>query len=330
MIAVVVVAAVLSALLVGIVRRDAVRRGLIDRPNDRSSHLTPTPRGGGLGLIVAIGSALVYAAGRVGFGSPEVNVALATLAVALVAVIGWVDDHGGAAVGVRLAVHVLAGVLLLPLVRTVPLPVLLGPVALGWWVLWTVSAINVVNFMDGIDGIIGLQGLVFGAYCGLVGEPGGSAQLLGFALAGASLGFLVWNWNPARIFMGDVGSGALGVVFVATGAVLAREGRVGFVAAYAPLMPIFLDAAVTLLARLRRGERLSEAHRNHLYQRLANGGLGHARVALAFGGASLLAAGAAAAVPAGGPYLLVPLLFAFTLAGAFADRRWRSAPSVLP
>jgi Fuc2NAc and GlcNAc transferase len=306
----------MSALFVFFVRRHALRRGLIDRPNARSSHSVPTPRGGGLGVVLAFLIALAVAM-RASLGLVEVIALLATL---VVAAIGWVDDHGGASVRVRLAIHLLAAALLLPLVRSIPLlslPMWAGP---AWWIFWTVAAINVVNFMDGIDGIIGLQMLVFGSYVALIGAPGGTARMAGLALAGASLGFLFWNWSPARIFMGDVGSGALGVISVVLGGLAIRDGGRDVVSVFAPLVPLFLDATLTLIGRQRRGERLSDAHRTHLYQRLANGGIGHARVSVGFGACSVLSALIAARFPTGGVLLLGGLLAPSLLAWIVADR----------
>ena len=310
------VATGLSALLVFLVRRHALLRGMLDRPNARSSHTVPTPRGGGLGLVLAFLTTVAIVRGT-SFGAAEIG---AVIGVLVVAAIGWVDDHGGASVRARLAVHLTAGGLIVPLAWALPLFGLPMWACAAWWVFWTVAAINVVNFMDGIDGIIGLQTLVFGGYVAFAGSPGGVAQTAGLALAGASVGFLVWNWSPARIFMGDVGSGALGVIVVAVGVFLMRDGRRDLVAAFAPLVPLFLDATLTLVARVRRGERLSDAHRTHLYQRLANGGLGHGRVAAGFGICSVICALAAARFPAGGPMLLVGLLAPCVVAWVVADR----------
>lgn len=322
-------AATVSYVLVGLVRRDALRRGVLDRPNERSSHALPTPRGGGLGLIaaVAIASLAQADAGRALAQWP------AALAVGLVAVVGWLDDHRGAPVRIRLAVHVAAGLLLLPLAHAASFglagspPVAAVVVALGcWWILWTVSAINVVNFVDGIDGIIGAQVLVYGMFLAWLGEADGPARAFGAALAGASGGFLAWNWSPARIFLGDVGSGALGTLIVIGGLLLLREGRVGFVAAYLPLVPIFLDASVTLVRRARRGEHLSQAHRSHLYQRLANAGVGHARVSLAYALASLLLAAAVVRSAVAEGLLLTAAIAALVVVGAVAERSAQPFP----
>jgi Fuc2NAc and GlcNAc transferase len=217
---------------------------------------------------------------------------LALAGLLVVAHAGWVDDRRGSSVGARLTAHLFAAMTLLPLVSVpAPIPAWMGWGAVAWWALWAVSAVNVVNFIDGIDGLIGTQALVFGLYIlliALTGTRDGHGAAFGAVLAGASAGFLLWNWPPAKIFLGDVGSGALGFAMVLGGILLMRETGVGVVQAFLPLYPIFLDASATLVARRLRGERLTEAHRSHLYQRLANGGWGHAPVTLAYGGTSLL------------------------------------------
>jgi Fuc2NAc and GlcNAc transferase len=285
---------------VGLVRRYALARAILDHPNERSSHQAPTPRGGGLGMVVAFLLVASAMPGWLGVVWPLL------LGVAAVAAVGWWDDRGHVPVRVRLSVHLVAAATLLPMVLLpAPLPGWMGMAALLWWVFWGVSAINVINFMDGIDGLVASQVALFGIHLTLGGAgwvpgasggtPGGSlpgmATGWGLLLAAVTGGFLIWNRPPARIFMGDVGSGTLGLLSVAGGLLLMRELGVSLVPAFLPLAPLFLDATWTLLRRWRRGERIWEAHRSHLYQRLANGGWGHARVTLLYGGA------AAAALP---------------------------------
>ena len=196
--------AMLAGLLVSLVLRYAVRAAVLDHPSDRSSHSVPTPRGGGLGLISAF--LLVFSVWAPVW-DVDWQVVVGLGGVALTALVGWKDDHGGLNVATRLAAHVIAGALLVPLALSpTPVPNWLGAGAAIWWVFWTVSAINVVNFMDGIDGLIGLQALVFGLHISILGTDSGLARAFGVALAGAALGFLVWNWAPAKIFLGDVGS----------------------------------------------------------------------------------------------------------------------------
>lgn len=220
---------------------------------------------------------------------PATPLLFAAVGILGVATVGWFDDRlGGLSPSLRIAIHLLAGLLLLPAAAGLELGAVSQVLAAVWWIFWTVSAINVVNFIDGIDGLIGAQALVFGSHLLLNGADDGS-KLFGAVLAGASLGFLMLNWAPAKIFLGDVGSGALGAIFVLGGILYMRGGSGGLFAAFLPLCPIFLDASVTLLLRAYRREKLSEAHRSHLYQRLANGGLGHARVSLLYGLASVTA-----------------------------------------
>jgi len=277
----VAVAGVLSLALVGLVRRYALQQALLDMPSERSSHTVPTPRGGGLGMIAACFAVFALVARPV--ARQEWALAAALLGVAAVAVVGWLDDHGSLPVAPRLTVHLLAGLAVAWLALDVPGPFgLLGVAGAAWWVFWTVSAINVTNFMDGIDGLIGLQALVFGLHLLLL-QTGGAAAVAGAALTGAALGFLVWNWSPARIFMGDVGSASLGVFMAMAGVLSQRHTGLPISQAFLPLFPIFLDASVTLVRRWRRGEQLTQPHRSHLYQRLANSGWGHARVSLAYG-----------------------------------------------
>jgi UDP-N-acetylmuramyl pentapeptide phosphotransferase/UDP-N-acetylglucosamine-1-phosphate transferase len=292
-----IAALVASVALVGLVRQYALRRDVLDHPGERSSHSTPTPRGGGAGLLAAWLLVLVPSLSPGWHGSWPLLVSFA--GVLAVAAIGWIDDHGGLAVRLRLVAHGVAACALLPLVllpEAVPAwPV---PVAAAWWIFCAIAAANVVNFIDGIDGLIGLTALVFGGFAAVVGLPAGAAAGCGLALAGAAAGFLVWNWSPAKIFLGDVGSGAIGFVIVIIGVLLMRETGRGIILTFLPLWPIVADASATLIRRWRRSEPLTQAHRSHLYQRLANEGWGHARVSLLYGFGALAGA-ACSAMPAG-------------------------------
>ncbi len=278
-----------SAVLVGLVRRHALKVELLDHPSDRSSHDRPTPRGGGLGVIVAaLGGVL---AGGLPLSPPFIA---ALAAVVAVAIVGWQDDRASLSARRRILVHVAAGAGVAWFAAATPGPLsVTGPIAVAWWVFWSVAAINVTNFMDGIDGLIGSQMLVFGAHLLLLSGGDRTGLVMGTALAGASAGFLLWNWAPAKIFLGDVGSGSLGLLAVIGGIAGMNASGWPLEAVFLPLMPMFLDATVTLIRRYRRGKRVWEAHREHLYQRLARSGWGHARVSLAFGVLAVLGAGAA-------------------------------------
>ena len=293
---------------VRLVRRYSLRHSVLDQPSERSSHTVPTPRGGGLGVVLAV--ALVGVPTLAAIGTPPAALALGALAVAAVAAVGWMDDHRPLPARARLVVHLLAGVAVACIAdRWLGTASALRWLLAGWWIFWTVSSINVVNFMDGIDGLIGSQLAIYAAYVALLAPPSSVPSLLGAVVAGASLGFLHSNWAPAAIFLGDVGSGAYGILAVLVGlGLVAPDDASSFVRAYLPLFPLFLDASVTLVRRARVGERLTTPHRSHLYQRLANGPWGHARTALAFAMAAALGA-LVGLLPRGGTALLVTAVY---------------------
>ncbi|MBA3685211.1 MAG: glycosyltransferase family 4 protein [Planctomycetes bacterium] len=245
------------------------RQRLLDLPNQRSSHERPTPRGGGIGLVAA----LVATAGAAAWMDGAVRALPILAALVVVAALGWWDDHRPLSARFRLAIQALAAAVV---IAALPLP---GEVvAFGWllpvggavgWVVALAAAvwiINLTNFMDGIDGIAGTQGFVAGlAYWVVLGGWSGS---LAVACAGSCLGFLAWNWPPARIFLGDVGSTTLGLVFVVM-MLACLQGGLPVEAVLLPIAPFFADATATLLRRAWNREHLATAHRSHLYQRLA-------------------------------------------------------------
>jgi UDP-N-acetylmuramyl pentapeptide phosphotransferase/UDP-N-acetylglucosamine-1-phosphate transferase len=252
------------------------------------------------------------------------RIALAIGGIILTACVGWLDDRHTLGVKPRLAAHIAGAAAVLPLALfPTPVPVFLGMAAVLWWIVWGAASINVVNFMDGIDGLIAAQIAVFATHLFMLAVPNGAAFHLGGALAGAAFAFLWWNWAPAKIFLGDAGSGALGLTMALGGLLLLREGSAGVVRAYLPLYPLFLDATVTLLRRAARGERLTQAHRSHLYQQLANGSMGHARVSLLYAAAALVGL-AVAQIPAErGATLAIILYFVAVPAAA-----WRLARNI--
>lgn len=274
-------------------------RAMLDRPNERSSHKVPTPRGGGLAVIVVLVAALW--AIQIASGVPPWRMAVLTAALAALAAVSWIDDRDGADWRLRLALQFvaatagLAAIGIAPLADRLGLPIwLVGAVlALGW--VWF---INLYNFMDGIDGITGVETASIGV--GLVvlsvvtlGAVAGQA-LAGLALAGVSIGFLVWNWHPARVFLGDVGSVPLGYV---VGGLLIEAVVAGHWAA-ALILPLYYvaDATLVLLIRARSGLKPWQAHRSHFYQRAHQGGLSHAQVStwIGLGNVALIVLAAAA------------------------------------
>jgi Fuc2NAc and GlcNAc transferase len=277
-----------SLLLTGWMRRVALSRGLLDVPNARSSHQIPTPRGGGVAIAVAAsaGFCLLAAAHRL-----DVNLLIALLGGGTaVAVVGFVDDHRPLPASIRLAMHAAAATWAvvwlggLPPLRIADHVVQLGFGGYVLSVLGIVWTLNLFNFMDGIDGIAASEAVfigVGGALLAILSGFGGVSFGVDLVFAAACGGFLVYNWPPARVFMGDVGSGFVGFVI----AVLAlATARLNSSAAWEWLLlgaVFFVDATVTLVRRIARGERAQDAHRSHAYQWLARRWKSHRRVTLA-------------------------------------------------
>jgi Fuc2NAc and GlcNAc transferase len=331
---------VTSLVLVGLMRRVALRTGLIDVPNSRSSHASPRPRGGGLAIALVVLTG-VAASGRLTPGAPEFWVPWFVGGV-MVAGAGFVDDVRGLSAPARAAIHLLAAVIVMKATGGLPpfaSPGGAGDLGLMGWVVGAVGivwSINSFNFMDGIDGLAAAQA-VFLAVCGagLMGT-GGDADSVRFslyALAGSAAGFLWWNFPPARIFMGDVGSGFIGFSLAAAAVFSVKAGD-GNLWTWIILDGLFIaDATTTLVTRLLRGERFYEAHRSHVYQRLARRWASHRKVTLLYAAVNVVWclpwAVAAARLPASAPLVaalaLVPLFVTAVAAGA-----GRSDPAPTP
>jgi len=273
---------------VGLTRRYAVRR-LLDVPNERSSHHQPTPRGGGLGLTVVHLIAMTVAT-LLALVRPELFAALAGGGM-VVAIIGFMDDHGHVNASLRLVCHFLIFAWAVWWLGGLP-PVDFGwgAVDLGWigtvmLLLYLAWFLNLFNFMDGIDGIAGIEAITMSGTAALLVTVAGNEwhdALPLWLLAAATAGFLVWNWPPAKIFMGDVGSGYLGYGL----GVLALWTVVeGWLSPWVWLImggAFLADATVTLCVRALRRERLAEAHRSHAFQRLSRHWRSHRCVTVAF------------------------------------------------
>ena len=311
--------------------------GRLDVPNGRSSHQTPTPRGGGIGLLAGLAAGL-GTAWWLGMGLLAWNFMLAGLQVAGCGLVA--DWQRKVSVWPRLAVHTLAAVLVLgssgPLYRLpmpVPLDVPLGVLSWPVSLLWIVGVVNIYNFLDGIDGFAGTQGVIAGLAIALM-NLGTTFTAVGLATAGACLGFLLHNWHPARIFMGDVGSTTLGFLLAALPFQLEPARRSEAVFWVAMSLWFFLaDGTFTLMRRALRGEKPWEAHRAHLYQLLVRGGMRHDAVVSRVGAlAILVAAVAVAASRAGNPAAqwvsLSVAVAGFALYGAWVEVQYRGARKV--
>lgn len=272
-------------------------RGVLDLPNDRGSHARPTPRGGGLAIVAVVSAAALLAAVL----HPESLVAVAgvMLPALAVAVVSWCDDMRPVPIRVRFGVHfaaAIAAIAILGPVERIDLGSFgafdLGVAAWPLTVLWIVGLINAFNFMDGIDGIAGITGLAAGMAIAAAAWISGATAIgaVAAAFAAASLGFLMWNWPPARVFMGDVGSTFCGFVLAVLPLAVGAEAkpRVVPVAVFV-MWPFIFDTAYTILRRLRNRENIFQAHRSHLYQRLAIAGWSHRAVSALYGALAAMA-----------------------------------------
>ena len=283
-----------AAALTRSIRSYALRHSIVDVPNARSSHSVPTPRGGGVSIVLMALAALCVA-GLSRWIQSDVVVALMVGGL-LVAGIGWLDDRSHVPARWRLLVHFVAAawvVMDAGWVTTLPMPG--GEFALGWLaaplgVLWVAWVLNLYNFMDGIDGIAGIEAVTVSGVASvllwLAQEPG--LAFVVAAVGAASLGFLAWNWPPAKVFMGDAGSAFLGFTFASLALVTHAQGAL-VIWPWLILLGVFLvDATLTLVRRLARREKVYEAHRSHAYQHAARALGSHRPVTLAVGVVNLV------------------------------------------
>lgn len=281
------VGAGLSAFLTWWFCRPGSRFYILDHPNERSLHTSPTPRTGGIAIVavcVLLGTALlIYSGGEMR------RFTWLGVAILLLAATSFVDDRLGLAPGRRLLVHLIVATTLLAggfLIDTIELPgarfALPLIVAVPLTLLFIAWMVNLYNFMDGMDGFAGGMAVAgFGVYA-LLGIVSGQYLFAGMNLivAAAAGGFLLFNFPPARIFMGDTGSSCLGLL---AAAFTIWGIQIGVFAAWIGLLvfsPFIVDATVTLLRRFWRGDKIWQAHKAHYYQRLVQSGWGHRRTVL--------------------------------------------------
>jgi len=255
--------------------RYAFRIGMIDLPNDRSSHALPTPRGGGMGILLAFVVASLVSGMSHFLWVPT----------SFISIVSFFDDKLHLSPRTRLLFQFsAAGAALFSLLYPVPVDFLLKVLLLIFFMVFIVGTANFYNFMDGINGIAGLTGfvgfLLLTVHAHGIGNSSYAPVLL--AVSFACLGFLPFNIPSARVFMGDVGSILLGFFF-ALSVIMLASSITEFLALAGCLFPFYADTLATLYVRWRSGERLSQAHRRHLYQLLANQmGLPHWKVSLGY------------------------------------------------
>ena len=273
----------ISLIGVGVMRDFALAKGLVDVPNDRSSHTELIPRGGGLAIVFTffVMSAVLFI-----WTMPDalelstIDVIVIGLTAMMVAYIGWIDDHKSVRPFMRIVVHLLAAFFCIAYFGVPNIPLGAWMVDLGWWgwPLATVAMIwcvNFFNFMDGIDGIAAVEAVTIAVGMSIIlalTTPGHVLSIYLWLLAVITGGFLVWNWSPAKVFMGDAASGFLGFLLAQFALLTSGIGEMVGVNVWCWLIlfgVFFTDATVTLILRMIAREKLSQAHCQHAYQRLA-------------------------------------------------------------
>ena len=287
-------ALLLSWALTGLVRRYAVSADLLDRPNERSSHVVPTPRGGGMAIVASF-LPLVLGLGLAGSIKPNLCIA-AIGGGLLVAMLGFLDDRSNLPARWRFLGHAASAAWVLWWMGRIPqVPIVGTLVDLSYagsalCMLYLVWMVNLFNFMDGIDGIASVEAITTTLGGALLWWLAGSGTgwLLALLFAGCVGGFLVWNWPPAKIFMGDAGSGFLGLMVALLSLWCGQSTPHLFWAWFILIGCFMVDGTTTLVRRVRRGDQFNEAHRSHAYQYAARQFGAHRPVTLAVGAINLL------------------------------------------
>jgi Fuc2NAc and GlcNAc transferase len=276
----------LSLMLTAWLKNRAIANAQYDMPNARSSHTIPTPRGGGLAIVI------VFLLGCVGLFSVHLlsqPLMLALVAGGLaVALVGYCDDQKSLSARIRFLVHLCVAVGVLYALHGFPyldfggMKIYAPYVGIALALIAIIWSINLYNFMDGIDGFAGSEGLFLSAIAGgffvFIGDK--NMAYLCAILSASIAGFLYWNWSPAKIFLGDVGSGFLGFVFIVI-AIAACNKHEGSLLFWLILFSAFLlDATFTLLYRLAKKQAWYLAHRKHAYQKCVDSGWSHQKATL--------------------------------------------------
>lgn len=294
-----ILAFILSFIGVELFRRWSLKKKLLDIPNERSSHENPTPRGGG--IVIVFLTLIFYLLYQSLYSDSFIWSYF--LGGILIAYISWLDDIKNISIILRLACHILATLLVIYQIgyfEKIYLPYL-GSVHLGYFGLfvtsiWVIWFINAFNFMDGIDGIAGIQTVIAAFAWALIGyfQEIDFYIFFGIVLFFVSFGFLLHNWHPAKVFLGDVGSAFLGYTFGVLPLFALAFGSSSSFKEFSLLTGIlfvwffFYDSILTLLKRILRRERIWQPHRQHLYQILVISKLSHSFVSLIYGGLSFL------------------------------------------
>ncbi len=301
----------LSSLLTGVSTWYARRCGMLDIPAERHSHTEPTPRGGGAGIVAAVVLVSLWQSAESATMTFWLHCALPGFIV--LSLMGWWDDRVSLSARLRFSVQVLVSFCLLWwLLANGSGSDMFALLAAGFYLLWMT---NLYNFMDGSNGMAGIQGvfagLVLASLFGAAGDP--EAALVSSLLAGACLGFLPWNLGKARVFMGDVASGSLGFVFASLLIYGVVNGSLSVAVAWLVMLVFLCDSTLTLFARVIKGERWYNPHKQHLYQRLIARGWSHGGVLVLYQSVNLIMVAPAIAVAVNYPASAIMVASATTL-----------------
>jgi len=267
---------IVSFILTWVIMKFSLKRNILDIPNERSSHTHPTPKGGGLAIVIAwyIGISVLFMT-----ESLNKNLYFALISGILLAIISLIDDLYDIKPVIRLIAQTCAAIISLIFLNGIQPVILFGINIFPNIILVLVTTlgmvwfINLYNFLDGIDGYASVEAIMMSLALYLI-----AGENITLILAASTIGFLIWNWPKAKIFMGDVGSTQLGFILVVLGIYLHNEQRLSIIYWLILAAPFWFDATLTLYRRWRKKEKLSIAHRNHMYQRLVQSGFSHLKV----------------------------------------------------
>lgn len=282
---VLVIAFLISFLITKFLVHYLTKKGLMDVPNERSSHKIPTPRGGGLAIIISIFVSVFFL--KMFYPELPIPGILFFIGLFIISLTSFIDDKLDLPASLRFLLHaVAAGAVIYETggFEKFPLPDPLGfnlyLFAIPLTFIWIVAVVNIYNFLDGIDGFAGTQALIGGLGIALL-DLNGVGFYLGLIIAAASLGFLFLNWHPAKIFMGDIGSASLGFVFATLPLYFSQtDQNIGVFSVVIFLWFFLSDGAYTLIRRALNGEKIWEAHKSHLYQTMVIYGKSHSEVVI--------------------------------------------------
>lgn len=279
--------AIISYIGVAYFRRIAWKYQILDTPNERSSHTSPVPLGGGLAIVLIVLITGAWVANEIDWHRSIIYI----MSAAIMAWMGWRDDVHKLPAVFRLIMQILiaiASIWGMGYFKVVAVPLFgdlqLGVVGIMITILWIVGLTNAYNFMDGIDGNAG--GVAFSAALGWMWLSADTGKWfvfwLALAIAASSLGFLGHNWTPAKVFMGDVGSTFLGYTFAVLSLISADESGDALLIGTLLMWIVIMDSFMTFLGRVIKGENVFSGHRSHLFQRLVLGGYKHKTISLLY------------------------------------------------